>query len=129
MTMSRNYDWFCWFVIKVIQSIIIKLLGLKWRNSFQGRTQEILSSILMKNNVWSVRMLQRTSWISRPSLMGWKPVWKQKKKLYNPFYKKKKNLKKTKSELYNLKSIIVIQNSARYNFLNKLVRGIIEYLC
>jgi hypothetical protein len=37
-----------------------------------------LGSILRRNNVWSVCMPLRTSWISRPPLMDRKPVRKQK---------------------------------------------------
>jgi hypothetical protein len=50
------------------------------RNSFQGRTREIPGSIPMENNVWPVRMPLRTSRISRPPLVGRKPVRKQNKK-------------------------------------------------
>ena len=49
------------------------------RNSFQGRTRGIRSSIFRGNNIWPVRMPLRMSRISRPSLVDRKPVRKPKK--------------------------------------------------
>jgi len=50
------------------------------RSSFQERIRGIPGSIPRGNNAWSVRMPLRISRISRPSLVGRKPVRKQKKK-------------------------------------------------
>ena len=50
------------------------------RSSFEGRTWGIPGSIPRGNNAWPVRMPLRTSRISRPPLVGRKPVRKQKKK-------------------------------------------------
>jgi len=51
------------------------------RSSFQGRTRGIPGSIPRGNNAWPVCMPLRTSRISRPPLVGRKPLWKPKKKL------------------------------------------------
>jgi len=51
------------------------------RSSFQGRTREIPGSIPSKNNTWLVRMPLCISQISRPPLMGRKPVRKKKSSL------------------------------------------------
>jgi hypothetical protein len=48
--------------------------------TIQGGTRGIPGSIPRVNNVWPVRMPLRTSRISRPPLVGRKPVRKQKKK-------------------------------------------------
>ena len=53
-------------------------------SSFQGRARGIPGSIIRGNNVWSVRMPLRTSWISRLSLVGRKLVRKSKKKMLCP---------------------------------------------
>ncbi|KEH22300.1 hypothetical protein MTR_7g039100 [Medicago truncatula] len=42
------------------------------KNSFQGRTPGIPGFIFRENNTWPVCMPLRTSWISRPPLMGQK---------------------------------------------------------
>jgi len=49
------------------------------RSSFQGRTRGIPGSNFGGNNSWPVRMPLCTSRISRPPLMGRKPVRKPKK--------------------------------------------------
>ena len=49
------------------------------RSSLQGRIRGIPSSILRGNNAWSVYMTLRTNQISRPPLVGWKPVRMPKK--------------------------------------------------
>ncbi|KEH36541.1 PIF1-like helicase [Medicago truncatula] len=50
------------------------------RSSFQGRIRGIPGLISTRNNAWPVRMPLRMSWISRPPLVGRKPLRKQKKK-------------------------------------------------
>ncbi|AES63839.1 hypothetical protein MTR_2g013890 [Medicago truncatula] len=50
------------------------------RNSFQGRTRGISGSIPRGNNTWSMRMPLRMSRITRPPLVGQKPMRKPKKK-------------------------------------------------
>jgi len=50
------------------------------RSSFQGRIRRIPGSILWGNNVWPVRMPLPMSRISRPRLVGRKPVRKPKNK-------------------------------------------------
>jgi len=49
------------------------------RSSFQGRIRRISGSILRGNNAWSVHMSLCMSRISRPPLVGRKPVRKSKK--------------------------------------------------
>jgi len=51
--------------------------------TFQGRTRKISGSNPNGNNVWPMRMSLRTSRISRPSLIGRKPVQKPKKIVYH----------------------------------------------
>jgi len=41
---------------------------------FQGRTRRISGLILRENNAWPVRMPLRMSRISRPLLVGRKPI-------------------------------------------------------
>ena len=50
------------------------------RSSFQGCIQGILGSIPRENNVRSVCMSLRTSWINRPSLMDRKRCERKRKK-------------------------------------------------
>jgi len=54
------------------------------RSYFQERIRGIPGSILRGNNAWPVRMPLHTSWISRPPMMGRKPVRKPKKKKQIP---------------------------------------------
>jgi len=49
------------------------------RSSFQRRIRRISDSIFKGNNVWPVCMPLHTSRISRPPLIGRKPVRKPKK--------------------------------------------------
>ena len=55
------------------------------RSSFQGRIRGLLGSNPRENKYWPVRMPLRTNRISRPPLVGRKPVRKpkKKKKLYH----------------------------------------------
>jgi len=53
---------------------------IKYLHVIQGRIRGIPGLILKGNNAWPVRMPLRTSGISRPPLVGQKPVRKPKKK-------------------------------------------------
>ena len=73
-----------------------KLFGLQWQGAPSKNVPGNTSSILVGNNVWSVRMLLRTSWISRPLLESQKPVQKpKKKKKKSKLYTSLSSLKKT----------------------------------
>ena len=74
------------FFVNLIEDIVKSCKGnqVVWapvaRSSFQRRTRRIPDSIPRENNAWPVRMPLCMSRISRPPLVGRKPVRKQQKK-------------------------------------------------